>query len=86
MPLPSEKGKKHPQTPLSQTPRFNHTNPQWHENHFPLPHPLPSLFHFLDFPHFTSTTILLTQPQNRRRGHRLTDIGDIGQPTSGTSI
>lgn len=27
MPLPSEKGKKHPQTPLSQTPRFNPTLP-----------------------------------------------------------
>ena len=53
---------------------------------YTFPKPLLSLFHNLCTDISTSPQPMLPQPQNRRRGHRPTDVGDIGSSTSGTSV
>ena len=86
MPLPTEKDKNHPKTPLSQTPRFNHTLHRWHYNHSPFPHPLPSVFHFRHNPYSTPISTLIPLPPLPSLHSPKIDVVDIGKSTSTTSV
>ena len=85
-PLPTEKDKNHPKTPLSQTPPFNPTLHRWHYNHSPFPHPLPSVFHFRHNPYSTPISTLIPLPPLPSLHSPKIDVVDIGKSTSTTSV